>query len=447
MPSRLPRREPGARALVLAAKGQATEIGVNTRLNIAAVDTEDRATLEELLAVTVVQNIKVKTRIARPKAQSTGIVRPRFSAGQGTQVFNAGHTIRVHFDGPLPQWQCGNCGRLGHVRAACITVNVCTTCLEAHKKGTCPRADNPSCPNCAQRHDAFDRRCPAYVQARNVGRGMGFSGEGWRAAKARLARRSAAKRQRRREQPDQQPQEKEVRLKKQSQQQRLMQLNYQRQLRHQQNQPAWQRDTHPGGDGEGHWRPSVELYPAMPPRSDDATGSAEESEAGPRTPTARGGGGNRVAPLAPVAGGKPSQTLSAPISASTTAAAAAVASAPEEATGGGTRRSRGSPGSESQSRSVSPKKQQHTQQHPAWGYLKATSNENKLYDAICNHYLTILTDPEHPTRTGNSVTRDTCPDLALIKFTAEDWNNMEESLGSDHSIVEIEVSLIPRKDS
>ncbi|KAG0411439.1 hypothetical protein HPB47_011431 [Ixodes persulcatus] len=213
-----------ARALVLAAKGQATEIRVNTRLNIAAVDTEDRATLEELLAVTVVQNIKVKTRLARPKAQSTGIVRPRFSAGtreevqeniqapvniQGTQVFNGGHTIRVHFDGPLPQRvslygihlpfsaptprpkQCGNCGRLGHVRAACTMVNACTTCPEAHKRGTCPRADCPSCPNCAQRHDAFDRRCPAYVQARNVAREMGFSGGGWRAARARLTRRSA----------------------------------------------------------------------------------------------------------------------------------------------------------------------------------------------------------------------------------------------------------------
>ncbi|EEC14936.1 hypothetical protein IscW_ISCW010960 [Ixodes scapularis] len=35
---------------------------------------------------------------------------------------------------------------------------------------------------------------PAYVQARNVAREMNFSGGGWRAAKARLARRSATKR-------------------------------------------------------------------------------------------------------------------------------------------------------------------------------------------------------------------------------------------------------------
>ncbi|KAG0443000.1 hypothetical protein HPB47_015399 [Ixodes persulcatus] len=192
-------------------------------------DTEHRAALEELLAVTVEQNIKVKTHLVRPKAQSTNIVRPHFSAAtreevkeniqapvniQGTQIFNRGHTISVHFDSPLPQrvslyrihlpvsaptlWpkQCGNCGKLGHVRAACTTVNACTNCLEAHKKGTCPCADSPSCPNCAQRHDAFDRHCPAHVQARNVARKMGLSGGGWRAAMPRLAPRSAGKRQR-----------------------------------------------------------------------------------------------------------------------------------------------------------------------------------------------------------------------------------------------------------
>ncbi|KAG0432404.1 hypothetical protein HPB47_020868 [Ixodes persulcatus] len=199
-----------ARALVLAAKGQATEIRVNTRLNIAAVDTEERATLEELLAVTVVQNIKVKTHLTRPKAQSTGIVHPRFSAGtreevqeniqapvsiQGPQVFTGGHTIRVHFDGPLRN-DAGNRGRLGHVCVGRTTVNACATCPEAHKKGTGSRADSPSCPNCTQRHGAFDWRCPAYMQARNVAREINFSGRGWRAAKARLARRSAAKRQR-----------------------------------------------------------------------------------------------------------------------------------------------------------------------------------------------------------------------------------------------------------
>ena len=83
--------------------------------------------------------------------------------------------------------------------------------------------------------------------------------------------------------------------------------------------------------------------------------------------------------------------------------------------------------------------------HAAWGYEQATTKGTKLYEAICQHQLTVLTDPEHPTRTGNSVTRDTCPDLAFVKFTSADWTNTEESLGSDHSILEIEVNLTPRK--
>lgn len=78
--------------------------------------------------------------------------------------------------------------------------------------------------------------------------------------------------------------------------------------------------------------------------------------------------------------------------------------------------------------------------------MKASSKGNKLHNAICNHTLTKLTDPEHPTRTDNSVTTDTCPDLALIKFTTADWTNTEEPLGTNHYyIVEIEISLTLQK--
>ncbi|KAH7934882.1 hypothetical protein HPB52_001746 [Rhipicephalus sanguineus] len=50
--------------------------------------------------------------------------------------------------------------------------------------------------------------------------------------------------------------------------------------------------------------------------------------------------------------------------------------------------------------------------------------------------LTILTDPAHPTRIGNTVTRDTCPHLTLTKnIRYADWLNTEETLGSDHCIV------------
>ncbi|XP_037564850.1 uncharacterized protein LOC119444539 [Dermacentor silvarum] len=53
----------------------------------------------------------------------------------------------------------------------------------------------------------------------------------------------------------------------------------------------------------------------------------------------------------------------------------------------------------------------------------------------------LLTDPLYPTREGNSVTRDSCPDLTLIKNVAEaTWTNLGETLGSDHCILSTSIS-------
>ncbi|KAG0424935.1 hypothetical protein HPB47_027860 [Ixodes persulcatus] len=51
-----------------------------------------------------------------------------------------------------------------------------------------------------------------------------------------------------------------------------------------------------------------------------------------------------------------------------------------------------------------------------------------------------MTEPEHPTRMGNSVSRDTCPDLTLVRTqTSCSWSNLDETLGSEHYILETEV--------
>ncbi|KAH7980549.1 hypothetical protein HPB49_017136 [Dermacentor silvarum] len=45
---------------------------------------------------------------------------------------------------------------------------------------------------------------------------------------------------------------------------------------------------------------------------------------------------------------------------------------------------------------------------------------------------------QHPTRIGNSVSRDTCPDLSLIKGARNyEWHNTQETLGSAHCILKI----------
>ncbi|KAH7956339.1 hypothetical protein HPB52_008191 [Rhipicephalus sanguineus] len=58
--------------------------------------------------------------------------------------------------------------------------------------------------------------------------------------------------------------------------------------------------------------------------------------------------------------------------------------------------------------------------------------------------LTLHTDPAYPTRVGNSVTRDTCPDLTLTKnIQYADWVNTEETLGSDHCILNTTIRTHP----
>lgn len=78
---------------------------------------------------------------------------------------------------------------------------------------------------------------------------------------------------------------------------------------------------------------------------------------------------------------------------------------------------------------------------PHWSYRKEERRGRKFVEPISILGLTIQTDPAHPTRIGNSVTRDTCPDLTLTKHIRHaEWLNTDETLGSDHCIL---LSTIP----
>lgn len=73
-----------------------------------------------------------------------------------------------------------------------------------------------------------------------------------------------------------------------------------------------------------------------------------------------------------------------------------------------------------------------------WGYHFEKARGRKLAELISTLRLTLLTDPTSPTRIGNSVTRDTCPDLSLVKNIKEaTWENLGDSLGSDHCLLRI----------
>lgn len=57
--------------------------------------------------------------------------------------------------------------------------------------------------------------------------------------------------------------------------------------------------------------------------------------------------------------------------------------------------------------------------------------------------LTLLNDPDTPTRQGTSTARDTCPDLAFVLEPSKlkiTWSSLAENLGSDHDIIQITVT-------
>lgn len=57
-----------------------------------------------------------------------------------------------------------------------------------------------------------------------------------------------------------------------------------------------------------------------------------------------------------------------------------------------------------------------------------------------NNELTLLTDPSQPTRIGNSVTRNTPPDLRFVKYAEKaTWANKGQNLGTDHYLFDITV--------
>ncbi|XP_072140714.1 uncharacterized protein [Dermacentor andersoni] len=77
----------------------------------------------------------------------------------------------------------------------------------------------------------------------------------------------------------------------------------------------------------------------------------------------------------------------------------------------------------------------------SWGYQKDTKKGTQVGDAAEITSCTLLTDANHPTRLGNSVSPDTCPDLTYVRGVRQaTWENLLENLGSDHYNIRTQVS-------
>lgn len=85
--------------------------------------------------------------------------------------------------------------------------------------------------------------------------------------------------------------------------------------------------------------------------------------------------------------------------------------------------------------------------HTAWGYPRDTPKGRRVWLAAQQAGLSLLTDSAFPTRIGNSVCKDTTPDLSFAhRLPHATWCNTQENLGSDHYIIEILLNMqLPRR--
>lgn len=66
-----------------------------------------------------------------------------------------------------------------------------------------------------------------------------------------------------------------------------------------------------------------------------------------------------------------------------------------------------------------------------WGYKKPDKKGMQVKEAADMYGCTLITDDSTPTRLGNSVSSDTCPDLTYIRGTDKAvWENLLENLAA-----------------
>ncbi|KAH7941422.1 hypothetical protein HPB49_013671 [Dermacentor silvarum] len=78
--------------------------------------------------------------------------------------------------------------------------------------------------------------------------------------------------------------------------------------------------------------------------------------------------------------------------------------------------------------------------HMAWGYDRNSRKGLTIMNAANRYELSLVTDSEQPTRIGNSISRNTTPDLCFVKNAdGARWSNTELNLGSDHYMLTIDI--------
>ncbi|KAG0424050.1 hypothetical protein HPB47_000195 [Ixodes persulcatus] len=80
------------------------------------------------------------------------------------------------------------------------------------------------------------------------------------------------------------------------------------------------------------------------------------------------------------------------------------------------------------------------------GYKIERPKGRKLWIDSHECGLSLITDPDHPTRRGDARQQDTTPDLTFVRYAKDaEWTNTWEDLGSDHYVLKTTIRAGPGK--
>ncbi|KAH7950641.1 hypothetical protein HPB51_028323 [Rhipicephalus microplus] len=204
---------------------QITDVRINGRKNVLAIDVTQRTALDVLTKVNPLGNINVHSFIPDGKDSKAGVIynvdtsisnivfpiliKPVTEATIFLQARHLGNSrcvklvfmgdslptqVRVgHFQHivcpfvPKPL-QCRKFCKIGHVNAVCTSSVMCSRCSESHNTETC-QAEHRKCANCQGPHEAPSKQCTNVKKKMQVLRQMARHGSAHREAAAKVRRR------------------------------------------------------------------------------------------------------------------------------------------------------------------------------------------------------------------------------------------------------------------
>jgi hypothetical protein len=105
------------------------------------------------------------------------------------QVYLGWQTCKLKTYVPEPR-RCYNCQGYGHPAKYCKKLPICPVCALGHKYEECPNTGAPKkCANCAGNHSASYKKCPKYVEIKNILKRCAETGESFRDAKKIVVKR------------------------------------------------------------------------------------------------------------------------------------------------------------------------------------------------------------------------------------------------------------------